>query len=69
MKDIAAKGFIVSVSLYAILHFFTYFYYNSVLIEVLSVLGLLTLVFGLLQLRGSKLQLPIFLNVRNLWVS
>lgn len=62
MKDIAAKGFIVSVSLYAILHFFTYFYYNSVLIEVLSVLGLLTLVFGLLQLRGSKLQLPIFLS-------
>ncbi|WP_422122008.1 hypothetical protein DHX103_09255 [Planococcus sp. X10-3] len=62
MKAIAAKGFTVSVSIYALLHFVTYFFYNDALFKVLSVFGLLTLVFALLLLSANKLQLPIFLT-------
>ncbi|WP_033542624.1 hypothetical protein [Planococcus sp. CAU13] len=62
MKGISAKGFTFSVSIYAVLHFVTYFYYNDLLFDVLSVFGFVTLVFGLLLLPASKLQLPIFLS-------
>ncbi|MFD1032697.1 hypothetical protein [Metaplanococcus flavidus] len=62
MKGIAAKGFTFSVSAYALLHFVTYFFYNEALLTVLSVLGLLTLVFALTLLSLNKLQLPVFLT-------
>lgn len=62
MKAIAAKGFTFSVSVYALLHFTTYFFYNDALFSVLSVLGFLSLVFALLLLPLNKLQLPIFLS-------
>ena len=62
MKGIAAKGFTFSVSVYALLHFITYFFYNDVMFKVLSVLGLLTLVFAFMLLSFKKLQLPIFLT-------
>lgn len=62
MKGIAAKGFTFSVSAYALLHFITYFFFNEALFNVLSVLGSLTLVFGLILLPLNKMQLPIFLS-------
>ena len=62
MKAIAAKGFTVSISIYALLHFVTYFFYNDALFGVLSVLGLLSLIFALMLLSLNKLQLPIFLT-------
>lgn len=62
MKGIAAKGFTFSVLVYALLHFVTYFFYNNALLNVLSVLGLLTLIFSLVVLPLNKIQLPIFLT-------
>lgn len=62
MKGIAAKGFTFSVSVYALLHFITYFFYNDAMFNMLSVLGLLTLVFAFMLLSFKKLQLPIFLT-------
>ncbi|HSJ37106.1 MAG TPA: hypothetical protein VK945_02710 [Planococcus sp. (in: firmicutes)] len=61
MKGFAVTGFTFSVSVYALLHFTTYFFYNDALFNALSILGLLTLVFALLLLPLKKLQLPIFL--------
>ncbi len=61
MNRKVARGFIFSVSSYALLHFITYFYDVSVLSVMLSVMGVLTLLSALLLLPVKKIQLQLFL--------
>ncbi|MBD8015169.1 hypothetical protein [Planococcus wigleyi] len=68
MNRFAAKGFIFTVSIYALLHFITYFYENAVLSLLLSVFGMLILLSALLLLPFKKIQLQLFLVLMALLV-
>ena len=68
MNRFAAKGFISTVSIYALLHFITYFYENSALSLLLSVFGILILLSALLLLPFKKIQLQLFLILMALLV-
>lgn len=68
MNGKAATGFIFSVSLYALLHFITYFHEHTALTGMLSVLGVLMLLSALLLLPFKKIQLQLFLIVMALIV-
>jgi hypothetical protein len=61
MKKAAAAGFTVSIGLYALVHFITYFAEIPVLVFLLSVLGIASLLFAFLLLPIQKLQLQLFL--------
>ncbi|WP_088009047.1 hypothetical protein [Indiicoccus explosivorum] len=57
----AARGFTASVSIYALLHFVTYFFEAELLIFLLSITGIATLLFAGLLLPFNKFQLQFFL--------
>lgn len=63
MKSIAAKGFTLFISLYALLHFISYFTEQPFLEFLLSILGMLTLIFAfwLLPFKRAKLQFCLIL--------
>lgn len=63
MNVFAARGFTFSVSMYALLHFITYFFASSFLVLVLSIFGILTLVFGIWLLPWKFFQLQLFLII------
>ncbi|WP_404455028.1 hypothetical protein LG329_06745 [Virgibacillus necropolis] len=61
MKRFITWGLKLSISFYALLHFFTYFYEVEFLLDLLSVSGLLTLLFAGMMLTVKKFKLPLFL--------
>ncbi|MBE3102746.1 MAG: hypothetical protein IMZ40_00705 [Bacilli bacterium] len=68
MNLIAVRGFTFSVSTYAFMHFITYFYEAVFLIFLLSVFGILTLVFACWLLPIKYFQLQLFLIIVSLLV-
>lgn len=68
MNRFAVKGFIFTVSIYALLHFITYFYENTALSLLLSAVGVLVLLSALLLLPFKKIQLQLFLMLMALLV-
>lgn len=68
MNRFAVKGFIFTVSIYALLHFITYFYENAALSLLLSAVGVLVLLSALLLLPFKKIQLQLFLMLMALLV-
>lgn len=63
MKLCAAKGFTYSVSIYVLLHFITYFYEAVFLVLLISVFGILILVFACWLLTFKYFQLQLFLII------
>lgn len=61
MNQKVVRGFIFSVSSYALLHFITYFYDSPALTVLLSLMGVLILLTALLMLPLKKIQLQLFL--------
>ncbi|AIY04208.1 hypothetical protein Plano_0243 [Planococcus sp. PAMC 21323] len=63
MNQKAAKGFIFSVMSYGLVHFITYFYESAVLTLILSVLGVVLLLFAAILLPFKKFQLQMWLVI------
>lgn len=60
MRNIAAWGFTIALTMYSIIHYFTYFYPLESLFNLLSMLGLCTVIFSFTYLHTRKLILPLF---------
>lgn len=63
MNRKAAIGFILSVTGYGLVHFITYFYENALLTLMLSVLGVVLLIFTAILLPFKKFQLQMWLVI------
>ncbi|GAB3794405.1 hypothetical protein [Virgibacillus kimchii] len=54
-------GVSIGISVYALLHFITYFYYNDILLFFLMASGLVILVFALFNYKPGRFKLPLLL--------
>ncbi|MFD1037426.1 hypothetical protein ACFQ3N_03165 [Virgibacillus byunsanensis] len=61
MKRFIKWGLRLSISFYALLHFFTYFYEVEMLLILLSISGILMLLFAAMMFKVSQFKLPLFL--------
>lgn len=63
MKPFAKYGLSLSITLYGLLHFITYFYQNSFLLGILSLTGIGILFFTTIIKSAKKLKIPLILLV------
>lgn len=68
MKDFARWGLSLSITIYGLVHFVTYFYEQSFLLLILSISGFGILFFSAIQLSVKKLKVPFALVVVGLAV-
>ncbi len=66
MGKLASFGFIVSISLYAAIHFIDLFFPLEVLPQLLSLLGFFVLLFAFLHTKGKEMMLPLLLMISSL---
>lgn len=63
MEDISKSGLSLSITIYGLLHFITYFYENTFLLGILSIAGAGILLFSVMIFTVKKLKMPLGLVV------
>ncbi|MEC5423068.1 hypothetical protein QGM71_06085 [Virgibacillus sp. C22-A2] len=63
MKSFSIWGLRLSITFYALLHFFTYFYEVTILLYILSASGFLVILFTGMRLKVNQFKLPLFLFI------
>lgn len=63
MRTFTTWGLRLSIAIYAILYFFTAFFEITILLDILSIIGICMFIFSLLYISVFKFKLPIFILV------